>query len=87
MTAEAEPTEWYAEGLRFECTMCGICCTGPPGAVWFNENEGSAMGEPLGIDEKTCYRTYARRESDHWSLLETPTKHGLDCFLLDRTTS
>ena len=35
--------EWYAEGLRFGCTQCGNCCTGPPGAVWFTAEEGRAM--------------------------------------------
>ena len=28
----AEP--WYRDGLRFECTRCGHCCTGAPGYVW-----------------------------------------------------
>ena len=31
----ADSGPWYADGLSFECTMCGNCCTGPPGAVWF----------------------------------------------------
>ena len=40
----------YADGLRFECTQCGNCCTGPPGRVWFSEEEGEAMAENLGVD-------------------------------------
>ena len=44
MTADAnsnhdtprQPSDaWYAEeGLAFECTGCGDCCTGAPGYVW-----------------------------------------------------
>ena len=41
--------EWYADGLRFSCTQCGNCCTGPPGAVWFNEDEGKAMADKVGV--------------------------------------
>ena len=85
MSAEPAP-EWYADGLRFECTMCGNCCTGPPGAVWFDDEEGAAMAARIGVDRRVFYREYARREGDRWSLRETPTKFGLDCIFLDRTT-
>ena len=30
----ADSPEWYRDGLRFECTRCGACCTGAPGYVW-----------------------------------------------------
>ena len=30
---------WYADGLRFTCTMCGKCCTGEPGYVWTTDEE------------------------------------------------
>ncbi len=30
---------WYQDGLRFECTRCGKCCSGFPGFVWVNEDE------------------------------------------------
>jgi uncharacterized protein len=43
---------WYADGLRFECTQCGNCCTGTPGHVWVNDAEIEAIAEyldkPLG---------------------------------------
>ncbi|MFM7740581.1 MAG: YkgJ family cysteine cluster protein, partial [Planctomycetota bacterium] len=28
----AEP--WYKDGLRFQCSQCGDCCTGGAGYVW-----------------------------------------------------
>ncbi|MCI0363258.1 MAG: YkgJ family cysteine cluster protein [Phycisphaerales bacterium] len=76
--------EWYAEGLRFTCTQCGNCCTGPAGAVWFNAEEGRAMAAKLGVPESEFYERYARRIDDLWSLIETETEHGLDCIFLDR---
>ncbi|MDG2388231.1 MAG: YkgJ family cysteine cluster protein [Planctomycetaceae bacterium] len=38
---------WYAEGLKFECTQCGNCCTGAPGAVWISEDELQEIADHL----------------------------------------
>ena len=43
----AEP--WYQEGLRFECTQCGNCCTGAPGVVWITEEEMQEIADYRGI--------------------------------------
>lgn len=49
---------WYEDGLRFECTQCGKCCSGFPGVVWVNEEELQAIadfrGEPL-LEVKALY--------------------------------
>jgi len=52
-------TPWYADGLRFECTRCGKCCTGAPGFVWVNDAEIQAIGEFLQepLDEVTALHT------------------------------
>jgi Fe-S-cluster containining protein len=78
--------EWYAEGLRFGCTQCGHCCTGPPGAVWFNAEEGRAMATQLGLDDAAFRERYGHTIDDRWSLIERETEHGHDCIFLDRTT-
>ena len=78
--------EWYAQGLRFRCTQCGNCCTGPAGTVWFDEAEGRRMADALGVDEKTFYRRYAHQVEGRWSLREHETPHGFDCVFLDRTS-
>ena len=83
---DAGDAEWYADGLRFECTQCGNCCTGPPGAVWFNAKEGRQLAETLGLDEATFRKRFARRLDDGWSLQERETEHGYDCVFLDRST-
>jgi Fe-S-cluster containining protein len=30
---------WYKDGLQFECTVCGRCCTGGSGYVWVSQEE------------------------------------------------
>ena len=84
MTSKAR--DWFEDGLRFQCTQCGNCCTGPPGAVWFTPEEGRAMAAELKISEETFLAEYARPLSDGMSLIERETKHGFDCIFLDRTT-
>ena len=79
-------SEWYDAGLRFACTQCGNCCTGPPGAVWFTPEEGTRLAARLGVSEARFYDRYARREGDRWSLKEHLTDHGYDCIFLDRDT-
>lgn len=76
--------EWYRDGLRFSCTLCGNCCTGPPGVVWFTPEEGRALAALLGLDEETFYKRHARKIDGAWSLNEHETEHGFDCVFLDR---
>jgi uncharacterized protein len=42
---------WYHDGLRFECTQCGHCCTGAPGFVWTTDAEIAAIAEHLRMPE------------------------------------
>jgi len=80
--------EWYEDGLRFECTMCGNCCTGPEGVVWFTPDEGRAMAAELGVDEQTFLGRFARRVDGRWSLrervVEIDGQRLHDCIFLDR---
>ena len=76
--------EWYSDGLSFECTQCGNCCTGPPGFVWFDRDELHAMAEYVGMTPKKFQQTYARKIQGQYSLNETLTEHGYDCVFLRR---
>ena len=78
-------SEWYEKGLRFSCTQCGNCCTGPPGAVWFNEAEGKAMAAKVGLSEDAFYKRFARKIGDKWSLIEQVVDEKYDCVFLDRS--
>jgi Fe-S-cluster containining protein len=82
-TGRGEP--WYREGLRFECTLCGNCCTGPEGVVLFTPEEGRAMAAKLGMPEAEFLAAYTRRiAGSQRSLNEKHTSFGNDCVFLDR---
>ena len=71
-------------GLRFECTQCGKCCTGPTGFVLFKDSEAKAMAKDLGITTDEFYEKHTRDTIVGRSLKEVVTKHGYDCVFLDR---
>lgn len=79
-------SDWYEDGLRFSCTQCGNCCTGPPGAVWFTDDEGRAMAKKLDITVDQFYKHYTRRIGSRWSLTENLIDGRYDCVFLDRST-
>ena len=81
-----EETERYQDGLRFECTSCGNCCTGGEGAVWFDDGEGRRMADELGLDYPEFLVRYTRMIDGHRSLNEHLTGFGHDCVFLDRET-
>lgn len=80
----ASPAEWYGDGLRFECTSCGNCCTGPPGYVWFTPAEGRRIASAMDLTEDEFLGQYTRKAGSGRSLAEVETEHGFDCIFLDR---
>lgn len=77
--ANEEP--WYKEGLSFECTGCGKCCTGSPGYVWVCEEDIQKMAEYLQIPIDLFRRKYLRQKNGRYSLVEMKSK-GYDCIFL-----
>lgn len=71
---------WYSDGLRFECSQCGHCCTGEPGYVWVNDEEVAAIAQAIGepIDEFLAMRT--RKAKGQRTLRE---KANGDCVFWD----
>ena len=78
--------EWYADGLRFSCTQCGNCCSGPPGYVWFTYDEAAAMAEFHKLDMIEFLRRFAHTIDGKWTLNEIshPGGKGYDCTFLRR---
>ena len=73
---------WWAAGLRFECTRCGVCCCGPePGYVWVSPLEVERLSEFLGLTIDEFGSRYLRRVGDCLSLVEKPV--SLDCVFWD----
>src|SRR5436305_33396 len=76
MSAQDTDSPWYRDGLAFECTRCGACCTGAPGFVWVTPEEIARLAESLGESVEQFGRTYLRRVGHRYSLIEKP---GGDC--------
>lgn len=71
---------WYRDGLRFECTQCGDCCTGAPGFVWVNKEEIAALAARLGMEVPAFEEKYVRTVGVRKSLVEY--SNG-DCVFFD----
>lgn len=73
---------WYRDGLRFECTRCGHCCSGFPGTVTVNDGEVAALAARVELDVAAFRRRYTRILSDgSESLREKP---NYDCVFWSR---
>jgi len=71
-------------GLRFSCTMCGNCCTGPEGYVLVNDAECEALARRAGLHASEFIERYTHMLPMGRSLIERTTAHGQDCVFLDR---
>ena len=72
---------WYHDGLHFECTRCGKCCTGEPGFVWVDDAELAAIAEFRGEPLEEVRDRFTRRVLNRRSLRE---KANSDCVFYDR---
>jgi len=77
---DSDQQPWYANGLRFECTGCGKCCTGAPGYVWVNEQEIASMAAHLNLTIKEFSNRYLRNVHGRLSLKEH--SKTFDCVFL-----
>lgn len=71
---------WYSDGLRFECTQCGDCCTGAPGHVWVNDEEIEALVTTVGLPREEFDKLYVRKVGTRKSLKEFANG---DCVFFD----
>jgi Fe-S-cluster containining protein len=74
---------WYQDGLKFECTACGSCCSGEPGYVWVDNAEIAAMAEAMNMSDDEFRDQFIRRIGSNFSLKEYADG---DCILLDPQT-
>ena len=80
MSAADAKEPWYKDGLHFECTQCGKCCTGAPGYVWLNDEEIEAISARIGVSEHVFLRDFTRREGNRRTLVEKPNN---DCIFFE----
>jgi hypothetical protein len=75
------PKPWYQDGLKFTCTQCGNCCSGPPGYVWVTKEEIVRIAEHIGAPDGVLSKAHLRRVGLRHSLTEKPNG---DCVFLKR---
>ncbi len=73
-------------GLRFACTMCGNCCTGPAGYVLVSDEEIAGLARRFGMTPAQFEATYTHMTRAGRSLTEVKGPGGWDCVFLDRTS-
>lgn len=74
---------WYKDGLKFECTQCGKCCTGSSGFIFVEDQEIGEMAAALNLDEKTFNIRYIRTREGRLALVEKKNEErGFDCIFL-----
>jgi Fe-S-cluster containining protein len=78
---KSDEQPWYADGLAFECTRCGNCCTGDPGYVWVTDEELATIAKFLGQPLQEVRELYSRKARGRRSLRE---KNNGDCVFFDR---
>jgi Fe-S-cluster containining protein len=74
-------TAWYQDGLRFQCTQCGSCCTGAPGFVWISDEELDTLAEFQGEPREFVEKFYTRQIGERRSLRE---RANGDCVFYDK---
>lgn len=79
MHRPADSVKWFQAGLRFTCTQCGNCCSGPPGYVWVKKAEVEKIAAFIGREGKGLTREHLRRVGRRHSLTEL--RNGDCCFL------
>lgn len=72
---------WYSEGLAFDCTGCGACCTGEPGYVWVTPEEIQEIANFLSLSLDDFVQKYVRSAEGRFSLKEKVPDY--DCVFLE----
>ena len=76
---------WYSDGLQFECTQCGGCCTGFPGHVWVTQPEIDAIAVQIGMTSEEVERKFVIQVGDRKSIKDLP-QANFDCVFFDSET-
>jgi Fe-S-cluster containining protein len=74
---------WYKDGLKFQCTGCGDCCTGAPGYVWVNREEIGNLAARVGLAPDEFESRHVRDVGKRKSLNEYANG---DCVFFDGET-
>ena len=57
-------SSFFSNGLRFECTRCGACCTGEPGVIRATDAEIAAIAAYLEMPLEDVRSRYVRMDAE-----------------------
>ncbi len=82
MAENVEETEpWFSQGLRFQCTECGKCCTGSPGGyVFLSPSDIERLSHHFSVSVEEFSTNYTYTVDHKISLIDFPNSH--DCIFL-----
>jgi Fe-S-cluster containining protein len=72
-------SKWYQDGLYFQCTGCGQCCTGAPGYIWVTPEEIEKIAALMALPLDIFCRRYVKKVGPRYSLIE---RRNGDCIFL-----
>ena len=70
---------FFDDGLQFECTGCGKCCTGESGTIFVNDREAGEIAAHLNMEKPAFLSRHAYPVKDGHSIKE---KRNGDCIFL-----
>ena len=71
MKTPKDRSYFFDEGIRFECTGCGRCCTGEPGGIIaLSEDEAAAIAEHKDMEVSAFRHAFVREVNHGLSLKE-----------------
>lgn len=79
-----KPADWFEPGLKFSCTQCGNCCSGPHGYVWFTEVEADEIAKFLVKSTCRCSSVATPTPSTANGRSTNASARGYDCVFLQR---
>lgn len=84
-----QPNEpWFKDGLSFQCTQCGNCCTGGPGYVWMSSEEIDRLAAHLNLSREETLQKHCRTIRGRISLKERRDAAGqYPCIFLTEESS
>ncbi len=71
---------WYKDGLRFQCTECGKCCTGSGGYVYLSSEDIARLAHYHQLSDEQFCKKYTRFVEGTYALLDRPGAG--DCIFL-----
>lgn len=82
MSPSKKSEKFYKDGLCFECTGCGNCCSHPDGTVMLTSEEAGAIADYLEMDEAGFLEKYLDISPGVNGLHLTSYDNG-DCIFLE----